>query len=135
MLATQVVVWETQNMESNPMLPEQMEQVILLIRGQRVMLERDLAGLYGVETKNLNKAVRRNPDRLPADFMFQLTMKEAECLRFQFGSLKRGRHFKHLPSLKTVPLPSQRATLPLIFQPGISKRRGGRRHNPYAFGS
>ena len=50
--------------------PAQIEQVILLIRGQRVMLDRDLAALYGVETKNLNKAVRRNLDRFPADFMF-----------------------------------------------------------------
>ena len=52
---------------------EPIEQAILLIRGQRVMLDRDLAVLYGVETKNLNKAVRRNLDRFPADFMFQLT--------------------------------------------------------------
>ena len=75
--------------------PEQVEQAILLIRGQRVMLDRDLAALYGVETKNLNKAVRRNLDRFPADFMFQLTAEEAESLRFQFGSLKRGQHFKY----------------------------------------
>ena len=74
--------------------PEQIEQMILLMRGQRVMLGRDLAALYGVETKNLNKAVRRNLDRFPADFMFQLTAEEAECLRFQLGTLKRGRHFK-----------------------------------------
>jgi hypothetical protein len=67
--------------------PEQIEQVILLVRGQRVMLDRDLAALYGVETKNLNKAVRRNLDRFPADFMFQLTLDEAEACapsRFQF---------------------------------------------------
>jgi hypothetical protein len=81
--------------------PEQIEQVILLIRGQRVMLDRDLAALYGVETKNLNKAVRRNLDRFPPDFMFQLTEVEAECLRFQFGTLKRGQHFKYLPQVFT----------------------------------
>jgi hypothetical protein len=80
-------------MESNPIQPEQIEQVILLIRGQRVMLDRDSAALYGVETKNLNKAVRRNPERFPANFMFQLTVEEAECSRFQFGTLKRGQHF------------------------------------------
>ena len=74
--------------------PEQIEQVILLIRGQRVMLDRDLAGLYGVSTGNLNKAVQRNLERFPADFMFQLTLEEAEALRFHFGSLKRGQHFK-----------------------------------------
>jgi hypothetical protein len=72
--------------------PAQIEQVILLIRGQRVMLDRDLAALYGVETGNLNKAVQRNPERFPADFMFQLTPEEAESLRFQFGSLKRGQN-------------------------------------------
>jgi hypothetical protein len=65
------------------------------------MLDRDLAALYGVETKNLNKAVRRNVDRFPADFMFQLTSDEAECLRFQFGTLKRGQHFKYLPQVFT----------------------------------
>ena len=64
------------------------------------MLDRDLAALYGVETKNLNKAVRRNLDRFPADFMFQLTLEEAQtcaALRFQFGTLKRGQHVKYLP--------------------------------------
>ena len=82
----------------------QIEQVILLIRGQRVMLDRDLAALYGVETKNLNKAVRRNLGRFPADFMFQLAPDEAQAyaaLRFQLGTLKRGQHFKYLPQVFT----------------------------------
>jgi hypothetical protein len=84
--------------------PEQIEQVILLIRGQRVMLDRDLAALYGVETKNLNKAVRRNLDRFPPDFMFQLTLDEAQACaasRFQFGTLKRGQNIKYLPHVFT----------------------------------
>jgi hypothetical protein len=81
--------------------PEHIEQVILLIRGQRVMLDRDLAALYGVTTGNLNKAVQRNAERFPHDFMFQLTADEAEALRFQFGSLKRGQHFKYLPQVFT----------------------------------
>ena len=84
--------------------PEQVEQVVLLIRGQRVMLDRDLAALYGVETKNLNKAVRRNFDRFPADFMFQLTLDEAQACavsRFQFGTLKRGQNIKYLPQVFT----------------------------------
>ncbi len=80
-------------MEANLIQPEQIEQAILLIRGQRVMLDRDLAALYGVETGNLNKAVQRNPERFPPDFMFQVTAEEADCLRFQFGTLKR----YHLP--------------------------------------
>ena len=76
---------------------EQIEQAILLLRGQRVMLDRDLAALYGIQTKNLNKAVRRNLDRFPADFMFQLTLDEADPSRFQFGTLKRGQNIKYLP--------------------------------------
>ena len=58
------------------------------------MLDRDLAALYGVRTGNLTKAVQRNLERFPGDFMFQLAADEAEALRFQFGSLKRGQHFK-----------------------------------------
>ena len=80
---------------------EQIEQAILLIRGQRVMLDRELAALYGVETGNLNKAVQRNLERFPVDFMFQLTAEEAEALSFHFGSLKRGQHFKYLPRVFT----------------------------------
>ena len=55
---------------------ERVQQVIYLIRGQRVMLDRDLARLYGVETRVLNQAVRRNAERFPADFMFELTREE-----------------------------------------------------------
>lgn len=76
---------------------EQIEQAIVLLRGQKVMLDRDLAGLYGVETKNLNKAVKRNLDRFPADFMFQLTAEEAESVRFQFGTIETGPYFRYLP--------------------------------------
>jgi hypothetical protein len=79
----------------------QVEQAILLIRGQRVMLDRDLAAMYGVSTGNLNKAVRRNLSRFPTDFMFQLTADEADSLRFQFGILDKGLHFKYLPFVFT----------------------------------
>ena len=70
-------------------------QKIYLIRGQRVMLDSDLATLYGVVTKNLNKAVGRNRGRFPGDFMFQLSAREAQNLRFQFGtsSLYGGRRY------------------------------------------
>jgi hypothetical protein len=81
--------------------PPQIEQAILLVRGQRVMLDRDLAAMYGVTTSNLNKAVQRNRSRFPADFMFQLTADEAEALRFQIGILKKGLHFKYLPHVFT----------------------------------
>lgn len=73
---------------------ERIEGLILLIRGQRVMLDSDLAKLYEVTTSNLNKAVRRNPERFPSDFMFQLNASEYRSLRFQFGILKRGQHSK-----------------------------------------
>jgi hypothetical protein len=79
----------------------EIEHAILLIRGQKVMLDRDLARLYGVETKALNRAVQRNRDRFPADFMFQLTPEEYDSLRFQFGTLKRGQHSKYLPFVFT----------------------------------
>ena len=64
---------------------ERVEQAIFLIRGQKVMLDVDLAKLYGVTTFNLNKAVKRNLDRFPEDFMFQLNYQEVRNLIFQFG--------------------------------------------------
>ena len=65
---------------------ERITQAILLIRGQKVMLDVDLAELYGVETKMLNRAVKRNQDRFPGDFMFQLTVEETLSLRYQSGT-------------------------------------------------
>jgi hypothetical protein len=70
---------------------------IYMIRGIKVMLDRDLAELYGVETKVLKQAVRRNIDRFPDDFMFQLTKGENQFLRSQNVTLKRGQHSKYLP--------------------------------------
>ena len=70
---------------------EKLEKAIYLIRGERVMLDRDLAVLYGVETKILNRAVKRNLQRFPLDFMFQLTEEEAESLRCQIGTSNKGR--------------------------------------------
>ena len=63
---------------------ELIERRIYFIRGRKVMVDADLAGLYQVQTKALNQAVRRNRERFPADFMFQLTEEEAEALRSQF---------------------------------------------------
>lgn len=73
------------------------ETKIQLIRGQKVMLDFDLAELYGVETRRLNEQVRRNIERFPEDFMFQLTVEEYESLRSQIATLKtgRGRHRKY----------------------------------------
>lgn len=70
---------------------ERIERSILLIRGQKVMLDRDLATLYGVTTKAFNQAVKRNAKRFPDDFMFQLTAEEAEHLRSQFVTSNQGR--------------------------------------------
>lgn len=71
--------------------PAHVERKILLIRGERVMLDADLAAMYGVTTRALVQAVRRNPARFPADFMFQLTSDEAERLRSQTVISKSGR--------------------------------------------
>lgn len=67
------------------------ENKIFVIREQKVMLDSDLAALYEVETFNLNKAVKRNIERFPTDFMFQLTKEEWEGLIFQFGISKEGK--------------------------------------------
>jgi phage regulator Rha-like protein len=67
--------------------------------GQRVILDADLAALYGVETRRLNEQIKRNLARFPADFMFRLTAEEFDSLRSQFATLKtgRGQHRKYLP--------------------------------------
>lgn len=72
-------------------MTERIDGQIMALRGKRVMLDRDLANLYGVTTSNLNKAVQRNRERFPGDFMFQLNAGETEGLIFQTGiSKKRG---------------------------------------------
>jgi hypothetical protein len=91
---------------------ERIEQSILLFRGQKVMLDIDLASLYGVEARTLNQAVKRNQNRFPDDFMFQLRWEESEILRSQFATssppdteflrsqiviLKQGKHLKYRP--------------------------------------
>lgn len=84
------------------------------LRGERVMLDKDLATLYEIETKALNLAVKRNIKRFPKDFMFQLTKEEWESLRFQTETLEKQQH-------------------PLRLQIETSKGRGGTRYLPYAF--
>ena len=78
---------------------ERITRAILLLRGQKVLLDAELAALYGVPTKVLNQAVQRNSSRFPADFMFQLTAEEAACLRSQIVTIDagRGRHRKYRP--------------------------------------
>jgi hypothetical protein len=78
---------------------ESIAGAIRVIRGQRVMIDSELAALYGVTTKRLNEQVKRNSRRFPVDFMFRLTAEEAEALRSQLATLKegRGRHRKYAP--------------------------------------
>ena len=82
---------------------EAIEQRICLVRGQKVLSDADLANLYGVTTKRLNEQVKRNSERFPVDFMFQLTEEENAALRSQFATLKtgRGQHRKYLPYVFT----------------------------------
>lgn len=83
---------------------EDIKNLIYTIRGKQVMLDSDVARLYHYETKNINKAVKRNIERFPEDFCFQLTEEEFQTLRFQFGTSKQNEEF-----------------------------RGGRRYLPYVF--
>ena len=75
---------------------EMIEKRILLIRGEKVMLDADLAELYGVEVKHLKRQVRRNIDRFPEDFMIELSKEEYESLRRHSGTLKKRRAFQIL---------------------------------------
>ena len=80
-------------------VPEPVEPLLRVVRGEGVILDTDLARIYGVETKALNRAVKRNADRFPPDFVFRLSAAEAAALRFQFGTLIAGRgpHLKYRP--------------------------------------
>jgi hypothetical protein len=83
-----------------PVPIEVIENRIMVLRGYRVMLDRDLAELFGVETRALNQAVRRNADRFPEDFMFQLSLDEGKAVlrsRSQIVTLNRGANLKYRP--------------------------------------
>lgn len=92
---------------------QQIIERIFTVRNKQVMLDMHLAELYGIETKYLNRAVKRNPGRFPENFMFQLTKTEFEGLRFQFGTSNEAESLR--------------------FQNSTSNKRGGRRYLPYAF--
>ena len=99
--------------------PENLAQLVLFIRGEKVMLDADLAMLYGVETGALNRAVKRNIARFPVDFMFQLTGKEWENLRCQIG-------ISNSPGVTPTRSATRSQFVTLSFH-------GGRRGLPYAF--
>ena len=105
-MTDEIIIKETDNIEI-------IKERILEIRGQRVMLDKDLAELYGVETKRLNEAVKRNINRFPDDFMFVLTDEEWLRLRSQIAT----------SNISTESLKSQNAT----------SKRGGNRYRPFAF--
>jgi hypothetical protein len=85
-------------MATETLLPvERIETVIFFVRGERVILDADIAALYGVEVKRVNEAVKRNFDRFPADFMFQLTPEEVKRLRFQSGTSNTRGGRRYLP--------------------------------------
>ena len=120
------------------------QRMIVHVRNQQVIIDADVAKLYGVETKRINEAVRNNPDKFPADYMFVLTADESKFLRSKFSSLEhggKGRHSKYnykaftekgLYMLATV-LKSRRATeatFSIIETFAIAWRRGFQpRHN------
>lgn len=76
---------------------ESITSKILMIKSEKVLLDKDLAELYGVEVKQLKRAVKRNLERFPSDFIFILTRAEYNSLRSRIGTLKRGEHSKYLP--------------------------------------
>jgi hypothetical protein len=83
---------------------ESIQRTILVVRGRKVVVDVDLAAIYGIPVKALNQAVKRNTERFPADFMFQLTAQEVKALRSQPVTLDgggRGRHRKYLPYVFT----------------------------------
>ena len=86
---------------SNLIAQETIEKKICIIRGKKVMLDKDLAELYGVPTHRLNEQVKRNSDRFPEDFMFHLSEEETYSLRSQIAILKQGQHRKYLPYVFT----------------------------------
>lgn len=119
---------------------EQIESLILTIRGKQVMLDRDLARLYGVETRRLNEQVRRNIERFPEDFMFQLTKEEFENWKSQFATsiLDDEDMSSQIAITSDEFLRSQIATSnihpsDLRSQIATSNGRGGQRYLPYAF--
>ena len=110
--------------------PENLAKLVFLIRGEKVLLDADLAMLYGVETGALNRAVKRNIERFPADFMLQLTPKEWENLKCQIGISSDSVSSSGNLSQTVMSGSKNKA---LKSQIVISSEHGGRRAIPYAF--
>ena len=99
--------------------PHQLSERIVVVRGLKVILDSDLAELYGVPTKRLNEKVRRHPNRFPLDFMFLLTSEEWEFLRSQIATLRPGH-------------PPRRQFLPYVFTEGGALMASGLLKSPRA---
>ncbi len=106
--------------------PEAIASLVHWLRHEKVMLDSDLAELYGVPTKVLNQAVKRNADRFPADFMFQITEQEEDGLRCQTGILKA-------PATDNNRSPFVTGSEVPLLRSQIVTSKGGRRYLPYAF--
>lgn len=123
------------------LVPEKLTPLVHYLRHEKVILDSDLAELYGVATKVLNQAVQRNLDRFPADFMFRLTENELESLQSQFVTASNVQptsrsHSAPLDAprfLRSQIVASKNAEVILSIQSGIAESRGGRRTLPYAF--
>ena len=102
-------------------IPEEIRSRIYTIRGLQVMLDEDLALLYGVETKVLNQAVKRNSERFPEDFLFQLSEEEYKLLRSQNVTIedRRGQHRKYLPYAFSE---QGECTIPMHICKGVHKK-------------
>ncbi|HOW29826.1 MAG TPA: ORF6N domain-containing protein [archaeon] len=115
------------NENNSLIVPDNINHKIHAIRGVQVMLDSDLAELYGVSTGRLNEAVKRNIDRFPEDFMFQLTQKECEILKSQFA-------ISSLGNVNNFPVNTSNNANRSISQFAISKNdRGGRQKLPFVF--
>lgn len=88
-------------MATAPLTPPALDHMILTLRGHRVILDADLAMLYGVTTKALNQAIKRNPERFPGTFRFALDAEEFTYMRSQFVTASRKRNIRHLPAVFT----------------------------------
>ena len=117
------LILTTEQTTNNQLL--QIEPLIRIIRGQQVLLDSDLAILYGVETKRLNQQVKRNIERFPADFMFQLTQEEVICSRSQIATLNERTNLR-----SQIATSSQEVSLKSQI---VTSSHGGVRYLPYAF--
>ena len=117
------LILTTEQTTNNQLL--QIEPLIRIIRGQQVLLDSDLAILYGVETKRLNQQVKRNIERFPEDFMFQLTHEEVICSRSQIATLNKGTNLR-----SQIATSSQEVSLKSQI---VTSSHGGVRYLPYAF--